>query len=309
MRSASNALITLLNTSTQFCIADLLTIVPVSGSIIRLTSADKDVAAVSKVDNASHVFSSSGPPFKRGRTKLKVGLEVDTLQLTLYPDVIAHQLNGMPWPAAANSGYFDEAQLILERVFMPTWFDTSAGTVILFSGRVGQAEGLREEIQIEVRSDLELLVETLFPRNVFQGGCMHTLFDSGCGLSKAAYTTAGTAAAASSATIINATLAQATGYFDLGIISFTSGANAGLSRSIRAYVSGSPGTIALMRPLPVAPANGDAFTITPGCDKVIAPSIPSIHAGDIRYGTCATKFNNIANARAMPFIPTPENAT
>jgi uncharacterized phage protein (TIGR02218 family) len=308
MRAASPALVTLLNSGTQFRIADLLTIVPLAGAVIRLTSADYDVVAVSRVDNASHVFSSTGPRFTRGRTKLRVGLEVDSMQLSIAPNKLTDLLNAVPWPQAVRQGALDEAQITLERAFMANWGDTSAGTMILFSGRAGQVEPLRDEIQLEVKSDLELLAATQFPRNVYQPSCAHTLFDAGCGLSKAAFQVAGTALTASTPTTINATIAQATGYFDLGVITFTSGQNAGLSRPVKSWVTGSPGVIALMRPFPYAPANGDTFTITPGCDKRMTLPAPFLHAGDINYGTCAAKFNNVARARAFPFIPTPENS-
>jgi uncharacterized phage protein (TIGR02218 family) len=308
MRAASGSLITLLNTTTEFRVADLLTIVQADGTTTRWTSADADITAVSRVDNASHTFSSTGPRFTRGATKLAVGLEVDTLALKIFPNKVTDTLGGVPWPQAIRQGSLDEARITLERAFMPTFGDTSAGTVILFSGRVGQADSLRDEISIEVKSDLELLGLTLMPRNVYQPGCLHTLFDAGCGLVKATYAVSGTAAAASTAIAIQSTLGQATGYFDLGTIEFTSGLNAGITRGVRSWVTGSPGTIALMRPFPYAPANGDAYTMTPGCDKAITPAIPLAHAGDVRYGTCQAKFSNVARARAFPFVPTPETA-
>lgn len=308
MRAASADLIELLNSATEFRIADLVTIVQADGTTTRWTSADVDIAAVSRVDNASHVFSSTGPRFTRGQTKLAIGLEVDTLALTVYPNPTLDLIGGVPWPQAVRQGNLDEARVTLERAFMPAWGDTSAGTVILFSGRVGEADSMRDEIKIEVKSDLELLGTSLMPRNVYQPSCLHTLFDAGCALSKAAFTMTGTAAAASTAIAINATIAQASGYFDLGVITFTSGQNAGLFRSIRSWVSGSPGTLQLVRPFPYAPAPGDAFSITPGCDKAITPPIPFAHAFDVRFGTCQSKFANLVHARAFPFVPTPENA-
>ncbi|MFI5230060.1 MAG: DUF2163 domain-containing protein [Gemmatimonadales bacterium] len=314
MRAASSALITLLNTATQFLVADLLTIVQSDGTTTRLTGADLDLTAVSQVDGASHLFTSQGPPFTRGQTKLAIGLEVDTLKLTISPRNGIDILAGVPWPQAVRQGALDEAQVTLERLFLASWDDTSAGTLILFSGRVGQVDSFRDEIQIEVKSDLELLTETLMPRNLFQPGCMHTLFDAGCALLKSAFAVSGTAAASSTAISILTTLAAATGYFDLGSITMTSGANAGLSRAVRTWVTGSPGTLTLMRPFPFAPAPSDTFSIAPGCDKQISSAsdvatfLSTGSRGDVRLGTCQVKFANLVHARGFPFVPNPEKA-
>jgi hypothetical protein len=359
VKSASPELVAHLNATTQFRIADLLTIAAPGVSAIRLTSADIDITAVSRVDNASHVFSSSGPRFRRSRTKLAPGLEVSSLTLTIFPSRTNDTIGGVPWPQAVRSGGLDEAQIILERAFMPSWGDTSLGTLILFSGRVGQADSLRDEIVIDVKSDLELLNTVLMPRNVYQPGCQFTLFDSGCGLTKSEWEHGGTVLAGSSASVILGDLGTLpagvatprtytpndggtgpttllfTDYFQLGTIRFTSGVNAGLSRMVSVWSSAAPQRIQLARPFPSAPAAGDAFVITPGCDKRTSLSVPHAKAGDIRYGTCAAKFNNIARppiygqtgsnpdftpilvrlpdttvipkARAFPYVPTPEN--
>ena len=89
--------------------------------------------------------------------------------------------------------------------------------------------------------------------------------------------------------MINCNLTQNSAYFDLGTISYTSGTNAGLSRSVRSYTVGA---VVPSLPFPAAPALGDLFTIKPGCDK--------------KSATCTTKFSNLANFRGYPTIPVPE---
>lgn len=291
MRAASGSLTTLLNSQRQFNIADLVTITQANGTVTRLTSADVDVTAVSQVDNASHVFSSSGPKFKRGQTKLTVGLQVDTMQLVVMPDPLVHTLGGVPWPAAAASGALDEARVVLERAFMATWGDTSAGTIWLFSGRVGQALPSRATITLQVNSDLELL-RAAMPRNSYQPGCLHTLFDSGCGLTRATYAVSGTAVSGSTLNALAVTDAHATGYFDLGTVTFTSGANNGQTRTVKSWTTGSPGTLVPTQAFAAVPAAGDTFTMYPGCDKT--------------SGTCSSKFSNLGRFRGYPMIPSPE---
>jgi uncharacterized phage protein (TIGR02218 family) len=289
MRAAAAGLISLLNSASQIFVADLLTIIQASGTITRLTNASTALAAVSRIDSLTHVWSPTFP-FTRGRTKLVAGLQVDTLQITLMPDPLVHVLGSLPWPAAVRTAALDEARIVLERVFMATPGDTSAGTMIQFAGRVGAATPSRASIEIEVRSDLELL-SAPFPRNVYQPGCLHTLYDSGCTLAKASFQASATAQAGSTAAAIVTGLAAADGYYDLGTMTFTAGVNVGLTRTVKAFVGGVATPVVAF---PAAPAVGDAFTIAAGCDK--------------RQATCTTKFSNLTHFRGFPFVPQPELA-
>jgi uncharacterized phage protein (TIGR02218 family) len=175
---------------------------------------------------------------------------------------------------------------------MATPGDTSAGSVTLFTGRVAEATPSRDMVVLSVKSDLELL-DTPFPRNLYQPGCGHTLFDSGCTLLKGNFANALTTLIGASPINVSATSARPTAYFDLGTITFTSGALVGQSFSVKSYVlAGSTGTFGFAQPLPSAPDAGDTFTAYPGCDKTLA--------------TCRAKFNNVAHFRGYPFIPVPE---
>lgn len=289
MRAASGGLIALLNGNTQFQIADLLTITQANGTITRLTNADFDVVA------NTFTFLSSGPKFARGRTKIVLGIVVDTMPLSIMPDP-AQLLGGVPWPQAAAAGALDGARILLERAHMPVWGDTSVGTVILFSGRVSEINPSRNEVAMVVKSDLEML-DIQMPRNTFQPYCVHTLYDSGCTLLKSAFVVAGVVTAGSTAaSILASALTQATGYFDLGTMTFTGGANNGVTRNVRSYTNAAGvKTIIPMVAFKFAPANGDTFNIYPGCDKVQA--------------TCSTKFANLAHYRGYPYVPAPESAT
>ena len=81
-----------------------------------------------------------------------------------------------------------------------------------------------------------------------------------------------------------------TGYFDLGYIVWTSGANTGTVSAIKSYLAG--GIVNFFKPLLNLPHTGDTFTAYPGCDKQIA--------------TCDHKFSNLSNFEGMSFIPSPE---
>lgn len=284
MKSASTALIALL-AGNQFVMADLLTLTTIGGSVYRYTSADIDLT----VGANTFLSAACGVMFKRGRTRVVIGVEVDTLEVTFQASATG-QLLGTSFLAAVHNGALDGARLKLERVFMPTWGDTSAGTLVLFSGRVAESSFSRTEARVTVKSDLELL-NIKMPRNLYQPACVHTLFDSGCGLSKSGHAVTGIVLNSSTALVVNCNHGQAAGYFDRGVVSFTGGANAGVTRNVKSYT---PGVLSLNYPLPHVPVYGDTISVYPGCDK--------------KQATCSGKFGNVASFRGFPYIPTPETA-
>lgn len=290
MKSASPALQALL-ASRQFYAADLYTFTLVGGGVLRYTAGDRDITA------GGNLFTSQGPRVDRSSNKAKchwkTGVAVDTLVFDVMPQP-SDRVNGQAFLAAVVQGAFDGAELTLERAFMASYGDTSAGTVILFAGRVAEIDLGRAVATFTVNSHLELL-NLQMPRHLWQPGCVNSLGDACCGVDLSTYAVSGVVAAGSSASSVNASLAPATGYFDQGKISFTSGANAGLARSVKSWVQGSPGAVALLAPLPNVPQPGDAFAISPGCDKTLGPN------------GCA-KFANTARFRGFPYVPTPDTA-
>ena len=282
MKTATAPLITLL-ASNQFVMADLLTITLIDNSVYRYTSADMDLPV------GGNLFSSQTVKFKRGRTRVVTGVQVDTLDLTLYADT-SMLLGGIPFLAAIHNGAMDGAKVLLQRTFMATWGDTSAGSIIPFSGRVSESKISRTEAILTVKSDLELL-NIKMPRNLYTPNCMYTLFDTGCGLNKAAWAVNAYASSGATSTIIPCTFSQSSGYFDQGTVRCTSGANSGVIRNIKSYTVGQ---ITLNYPLPNVPGNGDGLTAYPGCDKT--------------QSTCQGRFANLAKFRGFPFVPAPEAA-
>lgn len=94
-------------------------------------------------------------------------------------------------------------------------------------------------------------------------------------------------------TCTNTGLSTTDGYYSLGRIVWTSGANNGLASEIITHEHNQPSAgnarISLWLKTPYDFAVGDEFTIFPGCDKL--------------HGTCKTKFSNLVNFRGFPFIP------
>lgn len=283
MKSASSGLINLLNSGQQLLMADLYTFTLADGTVYRCTTCDIDLTV------GGNLFTSTGPAIKRSNTKTVLGVEVDGLKITVASSASV-LIEGVPILQAFVKGLFDGAIVQLGRVFMPTWGDTSLGAVNLFTGRISDIICGQIEAEVTVKSDLELL-NIMMPRNIYQPGCIHTLYDAGCTLNKASFGVNGSVVGVGTTTTVWCNLTQASGYFSLGTITFTGGANNGISRTVKVY---SLGVFTLMFPLGVVPAPGDTFTAYPGCDK--------------QQSTCQTKFNNVANFRGFPYIPVPETA-
>ena len=283
MKSAPAALITLLSTQRQFWLADLYTFTLVDGTILRYTSADVSITV------GARVFDHAGPMISRSRTRIALGVSVDSLDLEITA-TSATLLSGLPWLQAITNGALDGAMVELERAFASSPGAAIAGTVLLFVGRISDTNTESLKARVIVRSYLELL-NTSLPRNLYQPSCGYSVYGSGCGLSRATFAVNSSAAAGSTRQVINCALTQAAGYFTIGDIQFTSGQNLGVIRTVKSYT---PGIVNLAYPLPKNVSVGDTFSIAPGCDK--------------RETTCTGTFNNKARFKGFPHIPVPETA-
>lgn len=283
MKAISGALTTLFSSQQTFSKADFYTWTFADGSILRTTSADVALTF------GGFTFLSCAPICDRTKTRIVIGVEVDSMSVSVYPSA-TNVLAGLAWPTAARQGYLDGATLLVETAYITTW-PTVIGTIHVFSGLVSDVSPSRTAINVTVKSALELLARP-FPRNVYQSVCNHTVYDAGCTLAKAGFTFTGTVAVSPAPTTVSFKTghAQAAGYFEQGVLTFTSGANNGLKRTVKSYGPAVGFTFAL--PLPVAPAVGDTMSVFAGCDKTKA--------------TCGAKFSNIVHFNGTPFIPTPE---
>ena len=284
MKTATKELIDLLHGSDEFQMADLYTITLSGGQVLRHTSADMPVIWDGQTYEAHKLI------IKRGATRIAVGLDVDsnTLQIASDPD---YRLEGLQWAEAALGGVLDGARVVIERIFFSDWA-TPVGAVVIFSGRVSDVSGSRSAVKVDVKSDIELL-NVSSPRNIYQSGCMRTLYDGGCKVNREKFTVNGRVTANSTTgTELACNLTQADGWFNQGVIKFTSGRNAGLSRTVKEHKNG---RLSFALRLPSPPQSGDVFKIYPGCDK--------------RQETCGKKFDNIVHFRGFPYIPAADTIT
>ena len=294
MRFSSGALISALANNSVFLVANCYTITLQSGTVYQWTSADLNIVLGARTFTCTSDNSASQPVIKRGPIRHARGKQVETCELTLFSGMTV-LIGGIPLPLFAHNGGFDSAKVLVEWVPMGPggWGDTSLGSVVLFQGKVADVAPSTTGVKLNVKSSKEKLTLAQMPRTVFQSSCANAFGDSNCGKSLAGLTvTTPVTGGASSSGFTASGLAQAAGYFNLGMILFTTGVCAGASRAI--YAHGAGGVLALVTPLPATPGLGDTFQITPGCDK--------------QWSTCQTKFSNGNQYRGCPWVPAPITA-
>lgn len=202
----------------RLIVADLYTFELVTGTVLRYAQLDVDVSY------GGNLYSASAPIISRSRVRSTVGISVDAMDLTINPrsgDTIA----GVPWVAAARAGALDGARITVQRAYVWNPYVPPIGVLTIFAGRASVLTGGRSEVRLQVKSDLELLNMKL-PRNLVQPGCLHTLFDVGCTLSKETYRTETRVTSATPSQITTAATGQSSGYFDLGTVTITAGYDA-----------------------------------------------------------------------------------
>jgi uncharacterized phage protein (TIGR02218 family) len=101
------------------------------------------------------------------------------------------------------------------------------------------------------------------------------------------WTYSGTVTSVNPAGEFTTNLTQADGFFDYGLVTFSTGLNAaGLAYEIKDY-SSKEFTLFLPPAFPVAV--GDKFKAVAGCDG--------------NFSTCKNRFNNVVNFRGEPYVP------
>lgn len=281
MKTTTPACATLLQSSRQVFMVELLTLTLPDGTAVRWSCGDVAIAYGGNT-------WQPGPVIERDSVRLSTGIEVVSCSVTFHADDSV-TIAGVPLLRAARRGVLGGASVKIEKGFTDDPANPLAGLVHLFEGRIGDVEINSTSVQCEVKSFTELL-DTMIPRNVYQASCLHTLYGAGCGVSKAANGLNLQVQAGSTASVLRCLVAGA-GVYDLGELVFTSGVNLGVRRAVKQHTAGQ---LLLSFPLADLPAVGDTFTVYKGCDKTLA--------------TCKAKFANGARFKGFPFVPAPETA-
>ena len=181
-------------------------------------------------------------------------------------------------------GRWDNAEVEVWRV---NWASTDQ-RLLMRRGNFGDIRRGRTSFVAEVRSLAHWLNQTV--GRTYQFSCDADLGDARCGVN---LTSPLRSAAGTVATLLGdrgfaaaALGAFATGIFTMGVVSWTTGANAGRKAEVADFAGGA---ISLFE-APVRPiAIGDGLLVTAGCDK--------------QFATCTAKFGNGPNFRGFPHMP------
>jgi len=185
-------------------------------------------------------------------------------------------------------GRWDNAEVEIWRV---NWQDVSQ-RVLMRRGAIGQVRRGRVQFVAEMRSQAHVLNQTV--GRTFQASCDASLSDARCGvnLNDPAYKGAGTVVtvAGDRSFAASGLSAFADGWFALGTVTWTTGANTGRKAEVLTQAVGATDVTVTLLEAPVRPiSTGDTFDVTSGCDK--------------RFATCKAKFANAVNFRGFPHIP------
>jgi uncharacterized phage protein (TIGR02218 family) len=267
--------------------------------------------------------------FVRDQLTTKAGVTVGSLEMTIEPqfDYPGGQPNiaGGTFLSQLRAGVFDNAVWLMSKgFFLPSGsdpvtangytytppaspyspMDTSPGLVPWWAGITSKVQAGRFSADVTLDEATAILDNQQMPRNMIQAGCVHQLFDAGCTLNKSqnTYTGALTGSIAGNSAATNLTAAAfVNGYFNLGIITFTSGVLNGASFTVSTSTGPSSASITTILPFPSAPSVGDTFSIVPGCDK----TFPT--CGSNKFKLPSGSFgSNAAHYRGCPFVPQPE---
>ncbi|MFW0776986.1 MAG: DUF2163 domain-containing protein [Rickettsiales bacterium] len=185
------------------------------------------------------------------------------------------------------AGLYDFAEI---EIFLLNYNDTSQGALKLRRGWLGEVSLHKQQFVAEVRGLTQRLSQTI--GELYSPSCRATLGDHRCKVVLSGHTVTGSVTSVGSTQeFFDTARTEESGLFTFGLITFTSGANNGLSMEIKEYYYNvsSGGRIILALPVPYSIDSGDTYSLSKGCDKTIT--------------TCFERFDNVVNFRGEPNVP------
>lgn len=281
-------------------IQDLFSITLANGQTITMTDGAQDIVAGIL---STTFYATKFGQWKRGSIISDASFDLNTNEMALtFTDRDADAGGPVILPGttltllqAVYFGLFDGATVTVRTAYMPTYGDLSLGLETKLVGDLTSVKALdRAHAEFGV-SDLLYRLKQPWPPNVYQSQCRHSLFNQNCGLNATLFRATASVGSGSTKSLINsATTLPGLGSDPLpytqGVITFTSGANNGLSYTIRQQISATQLQLDVPAFMSVSP--GDVFTLLPGCDK--------------QMPTCSGKFANLIHFGGMPYTPVPE---
>ncbi len=237
--------------------------------ILGFTSHDTDLVIDSVTYNATSAFSSSD--ITSGSDLSEDGMQVVGV---LSSDAITE--------ADILAGKYDFAEV---ETFLVNYADLTQGKLTVRTGWLGEVTSGKARFEAELSGLTQRLNRTI--GQLYSPSCRVTFGDNKCGVNLASHTVTGTITDTTSNRLFtDSSRMEAAGYFSFGMITFTSGANNGLSMEVKQFAGGQ---IELVLPMPYGVSVGDSYSMVAGCDKT--------------FETCKNSFSNAVNFRGEPHLP------
>ncbi|KFH18439.1 DUF2163 domain-containing protein [Brucella abortus] len=245
------------------------------GEVQGFTEHDEDITFAGTTFKAASGFTASA-------IDTELGLNVDSMNAdgALSDDTINEE--------DLAAGRYDGAQVEL---FWANFLDTSQ-RVLISRGSIGEVKRGQTAFSAELRSLTHLLQQKT--GRTYQRYCDADLGDERCkvNLEASQFSSTGTVTSAEANRVLTVSgiSNNAADFYALGKLTFTSGANEGLTFTVKLHsIRGGVTSFSLWEPTPFDVQSGDTFNVFAGCSK--APE------------TCKAKFNNFANFQGFPHVP------
>lgn len=248
--------------------------------IVRIVRPDATVYAFTSSQDSLTISGTTylpDPGVDVSNLVTSSGLNVDNLEMTVVDDGYLFVRGDV------LDGKWRNATFVISRV---NYANPSAGTETLLSGTFGEIGLHNGHVVVELRGLQQYLQQQV--GIVTSKTCRARLGDTACTKDLTSFTYTGTlTSVASSRVFTDSGRAEATGWFDDGLITFTSGPLVNTSWKIKTFAAG-------VFTLSVAPFQSvtasTTYTAIAGCRKRMAED-------------CATKFSNVLNFQAEPHLP------
>jgi uncharacterized phage protein (TIGR02218 family) len=186
------------------------------------------------------------------------------------------------------AGRYDAAAI---ETFLVDWSEPSL-FVLMSKGTLGEVRREGQAFAAEIRGLSDRLNQESGRR--YTATCSADLGDGRCtiDLDDPAFLGSGvvTVLNGTSSFLASGLDAFADGWFSAGRLTWTNGANTGLAMEVKSHRLVEGGVVLdLWQAMPESISEGDAFSVTAGCDK--------------RFDTCRDRFHNAVNFRGFPHIP------
>ena len=262
----------------------LLLITRTDGQVFGFTSHSADLTI-------SAQLYKSGPGLDITSVVTASGFEVDNLELTTLDDGSVFARSDV------LAGVWRNAKFSISKC---NWASTADGVESVLAGTIGEGTLKDASITLELRGLQQYLQQPV--GDVSSKTCRAHFADfpspnnnNRCRLTAASFTFAAAVTSLTSNQVFTASaLTQAADYFGEGVLTWTTGPNAGLRQKVRTHGAG--GVITLSLPMLLAVAVGHQFDVIAGCRKRLTED-------------CKTKFANVLNFQGEPHRPTTDDLT